>query len=117
ERAQRQPRLWRIGPHPGGGRAQEPHRLRRAGRGRDGGASVSDRSPLLVIVGPTAVGKTAFCVLLGQRLKAEIVSADSMQVYRGMDIGTAKPSEAERGGVPHHCLDLVDPKQAFNVAD
>ena len=78
---------------------------------------MNDRPPLLVIVGPTAVGKTAFCVLLGQRLKAEIVSADSMQVYRGMDIGTAKPTEPERGGVPHHCLDLVDPKEAFNVAD
>lgn len=73
--------------------------------------------PLLVVVGPTAVGKTEFCVLLGQAMDAEIVSADSMQVYRGMDIGTAKPTEAERGGVPHHCLDIVDPRDAFNVAD
>lgn len=78
---------------------------------------MSARPPLLVIVGPTAVGKTAYCVLLGQALRAEIVTADSMQVYRGMDIGTAKPPPEERGGVPHHCLDLVDPRDAFNVAD
>lgn len=78
---------------------------------------MSARPPLLVIVGPTAVGKTAYCVLLGQALRAEIVTADSMQVYRGMDIGTAKPPLEERGGVPHHCLDLVDPRDAFNVAD
>jgi len=78
---------------------------------------MSGRPPLLVVVGPTAVGKTAFCVLLGQRLRAEVVTADSMQVYKGMDIGTAKPSFAERGGVPHHCLDLVEPGEPFNVAD
>ena len=78
---------------------------------------MSRRPPLLVVVGPTAVGKTAFCVLLGQRLRAEVVTADSMQVYRGMDIGTAKPNLVERGGVPHHCLDLVEPDEPFNVAD
>lgn len=75
------------------------------------------KPPLLVIVGPTAVGKTAFCVELAQRLPAEIVTADSMQVYRGMDIGTAKPTDEERRGVPHHGIDLVDPDEECNVAD
>jgi len=78
---------------------------------------VTEKKPLLVIVGPTAVGKTAFCIELAQRVPAEVVTADSMQVYRGMDIGTAKPTPAERRGVPHHCIDLVDPEEECNVAD
>lgn len=78
---------------------------------------MTDKPPLLVIVGPTAVGKTEFCIELARRLPAEIVTADSMQVYRGMDVGTAKPTEAERGGVPHHGIDLAEPDEEFNVAD
>lgn len=78
---------------------------------------MSEKKPLLVIVGPTAVGKTAFCIDLAQKVPAEIVTADSMQVYRGMDIGTAKPTEEERRGVPHHGIDLVDPEEECNVAD
>ncbi|MBO8140983.1 MAG: tRNA (adenosine(37)-N6)-dimethylallyltransferase MiaA [Firmicutes bacterium] len=78
---------------------------------------MSHKPPLLVIVGPTAAGKTDVCIALGRLLPAEIVTADSMQVYRGMDIGTAKPTEAERAGVPHHGIDIVDPEEPFSVAD
>jgi tRNA dimethylallyltransferase len=78
--------------------------------------------PLLVIGGPTATGKTSVAVRLATALRdegtsAEIISADSRQVYRGLDIGTAKPTLPERGGIPHHGLDLVDPDQPFSVAD
>ena len=71
---------------------------------------------LICICGPTASGKTALSVALAQRLHTEIISADSMQIYRGMDIGTAKPPEAERCGVPHHLLDICDPGEPFSVA-
>lgn len=71
--------------------------------------------PLLVLLGPTAVGKTAVAIKVAKRLGGEIISADSMQVYRHLDIGTAKPSEAERAGVPHHLLDVVEPNEEFNV--
>ncbi len=66
-------------------------------------------SDLLIIVGPTAGGKTALSIELAERLGGECISADSMQVYRGMDIGTAKPTLDERRGVPHHLLDIADP--------
>ena len=69
----------------------------------------------LVIAGPTASGKTAVAVEVAKRLDGEIISMDSRQVYRGMDIGTAKPSIAERGGVPHHGFDLIDPGERFNA--
>lgn len=72
---------------------------------------------LLVIVGPTAVGKTDLALTLAERLRGEIISADSMQVYQGMDIGTAKPSWSEQQAVPHHLIDLVKPGEAFSVAD
>ena len=74
------------------------------------------RSPLIVIVGPTAVGKTSLALRLGQTLDAEVVSADSRQVYRGMDIGTAKPTLEERRLVPHHLIDVVDPDEPFGLA-
>lgn len=73
--------------------------------------------PLLVIVGPTAVGKTALSVRLAEALGGEIVSADSRQVYAGMDIGTAKPTAEERAHVPHHLLDVVTPDQTLSVAE
>jgi len=76
-----------------------------------------NRQKVLVLVGPTAVGKTELSLCLAQELAAEIISADSMQVYRGMDIGTAKPTPKERQRVPHHLLDVVDPDESFNVAD
>ena len=74
------------------------------------------RPNLLVICGPTASGKTALAVALAQQLNGEVVSADSMQVYRGMDIGTAKPTAEEMGGVPHHMLDVADPWENYSVA-
>jgi tRNA dimethylallyltransferase len=70
----------------------------------------------IFLVGPTAVGKTAVALTLAPRLDAEIVSADSMQIYRGMDIGTAKPTAAERATVPHHLIDVVDVSEPFDVA-
>jgi tRNA dimethylallyltransferase len=78
--------------------------------------------PLVVLAGTTASGKTALSLALAEELRArgvavEIVSADSRQVYRGMDIGTAKATVQERARVPHHGLDLVDPDQPFSVAD
>ena len=73
--------------------------------------------PLLVVAGPTAVGKTKISLALSQRLDGEIVSADSVQVYRYLDIGSAKPSLQERKGIPHHLIDLVDPDAEFTVYD
>ncbi|NPV52598.1 MAG: tRNA (adenosine(37)-N6)-dimethylallyltransferase MiaA [Firmicutes bacterium] len=72
--------------------------------------------PLVALAGPTAVGKTELSIELALRMNAEVVSCDSMQIYRYMDIGTAKPSPAERRGVPHHLIDIADPGEAFNVA-
>jgi tRNA dimethylallyltransferase len=72
--------------------------------------------PLLVLVGPTAVGKTALAIALATSLGGEIVSADSRQVYRGMDIGTAKPTVSERAAAPHHLIDVVDPDEEFSLA-
>ena len=73
--------------------------------------------PVVAVVGPTATGKTALAVALAQRLGGEVVNADSMQLYRGMDIGTAKPDAAERGGVPHHLLDLWHVREPASVAE
>ena len=71
---------------------------------------------LVVITGPTASGKTALGVMLAQRLGGEVVSADSMQIYRGMDIGTAKPTPEEMQGVPHHMIDIADPTENYSVS-
>lgn len=76
-----------------------------------------EKPRLLILVGPTAVGKTAFSIECAKRFDGEILSADSMQIYRGMDIGTAKVTPEEMQGVPHYGLDLVDPDQPFTVAD
>jgi tRNA dimethylallyltransferase len=73
--------------------------------------------PLLVLIGSTAVGKTEVALELGERIGAEIINADSMQIYRGMDIGTAKPTPEERARVPFHLLDVADPDTPFSVAD
>jgi len=72
---------------------------------------------LIVIAGPTAVGKTAAATAVAQRFGGEIVSADSRQIYRGMDIGTAKPTPEEQAAAPHHLLDIRDPDQDFSLAD
>jgi tRNA dimethylallyltransferase len=72
---------------------------------------------VVAVVGPTATGKTALAVALARRLGGEVVNADSMQLYRGMDIGTAKPDEAERAGVPHHLLDVWHVREPASVAE
>ncbi|MGW6458887.1 tRNA (adenosine(37)-N6)-dimethylallyltransferase MiaA [Streptomyces sp. NPDC055078] len=72
---------------------------------------------VIAVVGPTAAGKSDLGVFLAQRLDGEVINADSMQLYRGMDIGTAKLPPGERGGVPHHLLDIWDVTEAANVAD
>jgi len=74
------------------------------------------KQPLIVIVGPTAVGKTSVSIELAKRLDGEIVSADSRLLYRGMDIGTAKPTEEETQGVPHYLIDVADPDERWNLA-
>ena len=73
--------------------------------------------PLVLLVGPTAVGKTDVAIDLAEMLDGEIVSADSRLFYRGMDIGTAKPSAGERRGVPHHLIDIVSPAETLSLAD
>lgn len=78
--------------------------------------STAHPPPLLVILGPTASGKSALALAVARASGAEILSADSMQVYREMDIGTAKPTPAERRAVPHHLLDVVGPDEGFTVA-
>jgi tRNA dimethylallyltransferase len=74
-------------------------------------------SPLLVLVGPTAVGKSAVVAALAARRSLEVVVADSLQVYRGLDVGTAKPTPAERARIPHHLVDLLDPTAPFTAAE
>jgi len=71
--------------------------------------------PLIVILGPTAVGKTEISIQLAERLNAEIISADSRLFYRGMDIGTAKPTKDEQARVPHHFIDIADPDQIWSL--
>jgi tRNA dimethylallyltransferase len=71
---------------------------------------------LIVIVGPTAVGKTEVSIRLAERLEGEIVSADSRLFYRGMDIGTAKPTLEERRGIPHHLIDVADPRDTWSLS-
>src|SRR5438034_7458860 len=70
----------------------------------------------LLLAGPTAVGKSEVALLLAEKLGGEIVSVDSMQVYRGLDIGTAKPSQAQRQRVPHHLVDVADLNETFDAA-
>lgn len=88
-----------------------------ADAGRSESASVLRLPPcVLVVAGPTASGKSELAVELAEALGGEIVGADSRQVYREMDVGTAKPSASERARVPHHLIDIVDPDQPFDVA-
>ncbi|MFS0884710.1 tRNA (adenosine(37)-N6)-dimethylallyltransferase MiaA [Aeromicrobium sp. 179-A 4D2 NHS] len=78
---------------------------------------MSSSRPVVVIVGPTASGKTRLSVELARAVGGEIVNADSVQLYRGMDVGSAKATPEERGGVPHHLLDVLDPAQEASVAE
>lgn len=76
-----------------------------------------NKQKILVVLGPTASGKTSLALRLAQQYHGEIISADSMQIYRGLNIGTAKATAAERAAVPHHLIDICEPQQLFSVAD
>lgn len=80
-------------------------------------AESDNKIPLLVVVGPTASGKTALAVDLAKKYHGEVVSADSMQIYTGMNIATAKPDRDEMGGIAHHLMDFVPPDASYSVAD
>ena len=73
------------------------------------------KKPLIVLTGPTAVGKTSLSIALAKAADAEIISADSMQVYKHMDIGSAKITEEEMEGVPHYLIDVLEPSEEFHV--
>ncbi|MHC0039575.1 tRNA (adenosine(37)-N6)-dimethylallyltransferase MiaA [Pseudoneobacillus sp. C159] len=75
------------------------------------------KEKLLVLIGPTAVGKTKLSIELAKKYQAEIISGDSMQIYRGMDIGTAKITSEEMDGIAHHLIDIKNPEESFSVAD
>lgn len=75
------------------------------------------KQPLVAVVGPTASGKTALSIKLAKKYNCEIVSADSMQIYKGMDIATAKPTQEEMDGIPHHLISFLDNDSSFSVAD
>ncbi|WP_404358825.1 tRNA (adenosine(37)-N6)-dimethylallyltransferase MiaA [Cytobacillus firmus] len=78
---------------------------------------MSEKEKLAVLIGPTAVGKTKLSILLAKRFNAEIISGDSMQIYKRMDIGTAKIKEEEMEGIPHHLIDIKNPEESFSAAE
>ena len=78
---------------------------------------MSEKTKIIAVVGPTASGKTALSIALAKKYNGEIISCDSMQIYRGMDIGTAKPDMAERDGIVHHMFDVADPTDVYSCAD
>lgn len=98
-----------IAPSPLGSQSQPPIPWEKAPLGED------QKPPLIILTGPTAVGKTALSIRLAQAVGGEIISADSMQVYRHMDIGSAKVTREEMQGVAHHLIDVLDPTEEFNV--
>ena len=74
-----------------------------------------NKSKLLIIIGPTAIGKTDLSIKIAQEFKGEIISGDSMQVYKGMDIGTGKITRDETKGIPHHMIDILEPVRVFQL--
>ena len=76
-----------------------------------------EKLPIIAVVGPTASGKTGLSIELAKKLDAEIISFDSMQIYKGMHIASAAPEDAEKKGIPHHLLEFLDPSESFSVAD
>lgn len=83
----------------------------------NGDIPMNDKPTVLAIIGPTASGKSALAVALAKELGGEIISCDSMQIYRGMDVGTAKPTKEEMQGIKHHLIDFVEPTSAFSCSD
>src|SRR5690242_7894190 len=83
----------------------------------EGSAPTPTETPIVAIVGPTAAGKTSLSLELAERLGGEVVNTDAMQLYRGMDIGTAKLPPAERRGIPHHLLDRLEVSEPATVAE
>ncbi|MBE0614032.1 MAG: tRNA (adenosine(37)-N6)-dimethylallyltransferase MiaA [Burkholderiales bacterium] len=79
-------------------------------------AAISELPPVILLMGPTASGKSALALEIARRFPVEIISVDSAQVYRGMDVGTAKPAAKERAAVPHHLIDVIDPDQSYSAA-
>ncbi len=77
----------------------------------------SERPKIIVIYGPTACGKTTLSLEIAKYLNTEIISADSRQIYRGLDIGTGKITEAEMRGIPHHMIDIIDPSEKYSMVD
>ena len=75
------------------------------------------KKPLVILVGPTAVGKTAASIGLAKALNGEIISGDSMQIFKRLDIGTAKITEAEMDGIPHHMINIKEPTESFSAAE
>ena len=80
-------------------------------------SEITNKIKIVAVVGPTASGKTSLSIALAKKFGGEVISCDSMQVYRDMNIGTAKPDEAEMDGVKHYMLDFADPKQVYTCAD
>ncbi len=78
---------------------------------------ITKKPRVAAVVGPTASGKTALAIALAKEFDGEVISCDSMQIYRGMDIGTAKPTVAEMDGIPHHMIDIIEPSEPFSAAD
>ena len=76
---------------------------------------MTEKRPMVILTGPTAVGKTALSIELAKKINGSIISADSMQVYRYMDVGSAKITPDEMDGVPHHLVDVLDPTEDFNI--
>ena len=81
------------------------------------GEQQTKKKKILAVVGPTASGKSRLAVELAKALGGEVISCDSMQIYRDMNVGTAKPTQEETEGIPHHLIDFADPHQAFSCAD
>lgn len=80
-------------------------------------ASCNAKAAVVAVVGPTATGKTTLGVALAQQFSGEVISADSMQIYKGLDVGTAKVTPQETCGIPHHGVDILTPEKTFSVAD
>ena len=79
-------------------------------------AGIDSASPVIAIMGPTASGKTGLAIDLAKHLDCEIISVDSALVYKGMDIGTAKPTKEEQAGIAHHLIDIIDPVESYSVS-